>query len=256
MRQQTPGQCQAKLKPLETLQIIIQARMTSTRLPGKVMLPMADKPVLQWLLERLAPLKQHIIIATTNDGTEAPIVELCQNLGIHYFQGSTDDVLARYYLAAKHYNANLDTAIMRLTSDCPLLDVNLVQECVNVLRENDFDMVSLGPHSGYPRGLDTCIFNFDLLESTHKLATAAPDREHVTLGMSKVKKLNSKVLFAPQDLTKFRLTLDEPDDFKAISRVYQLMNYRTNFTYAELESLLLKHPEIAMINQHVEQKQI
>ncbi|REL26060.1 polysaccharide biosynthesis protein [Thalassotalea euphylliae] len=250
---QTPKSLDAS-NALQSLQIIIQARMTSTRLPEKVMMKMANKPMLEWLIERLAPLKQHIIVATTNDGSEAPIVALCQKLGVGYFQGSTDDVLGRYYFAAKAHGATKETAVIRITSDCPLVDVKLVQQSVNEFNTGQYDMVSLGPHSGYPRGLDACIFGFELLEKTHLIATSAADREHVTLGMGKVQTINNRVLYAEQDLTHFRLTLDEADDFKAIERVFQLMNYQTDFDYPALEKVLLAHPEIAEINRHVEQK--
>ena len=242
--------------PLQHLQIIIQARMTSTRLPEKVMMKMAGKPILQWLFERLAPLKQHLIVATTDDGTEFPIIELCQKLGISYYQGSVEDVLARYYFAAKAHGADNNTAVMRITSDCPLVDAQLVQQCINEFQCGHYDMVSLGPHSGYPRGLDACVFGFDLLEQTHLTATLPAEREHVTLGMGSIKELNNLVLYAEQDLTHFRLTLDETDDFKAIERVFQLMDYQTDFDYPALAKLLLNHPEVALINQHVEQKTV
>jgi len=241
---------------MRALQIIIQARMTSTRLPAKIMMPIAGKPVLQWMIERLGRYKKDIIIATTNDGSEAPIVELCQKLDVHFFKGSTEDVLSRYYYAAIDNGATEQTAVMRLTSDCPLIDPGLVNQCIEHFNSGRYDMVSLGPHSGYPRGLDTCIFNFDLLEKTHLTATTQPEREHVTLGMGKVKKLASHVLHAEHDLTRFRLTLDEADDFTAISRVFELMNYQTDFDYSTLQSTLLAHPEVAEINSHVEQKQV
>ena len=238
------------------LLIIIQARMTSTRLPGKILMPIGDKPVLQIMIERLGNLKAHIVIATTNDGTEKPIIELCQKLDVKYFRGDTDNVLERYYLAAKQFGAHQDTAIMRLTSDCPLIDYGLVKQCITTYQENNYDMVGLGPHSGFPRGLDTCIFSFNLLQVTHKKAILPSDREHVTCGMAKFNNINSFVISAYEDLTQFRLTLDEPDDYTAICAVYQLFNHRVDFDYRALNQALKAHPEIAEINQHVEQKKV
>ncbi len=238
------------------LLIIIQARMTSTRLPGKILMPIGDKPVLQVMIERLGDLKEHIIIATTNDGSEQSIIELCQKLDVKYFQGDIDNVLERYYLAAKQFGAQQDTAIMRLTSDCPLIDLGLVKQCISTYQENSYNMVGLGPHSGYPRGLDTCIFSFDLLEITHRKATAPADREHVTCGMAKFNDISSFVISAQEDMTQYRLTLDEPDDYTAICAVYQLFNNQLDFDYPQLRKALKAHPEIAEINQHVEQKTV
>lgn len=241
---------------MKDLLIIIQARMTSTRLPGKIMMPLGNKPVLQVMIERLADLKENIIIATTDDGSEQPIVALCQHLGVKYFQGSTDDVLGRYYLAAKHFGAIRSTAIMRLTSDCPVIDQTLVKQCISTYQNNNYDMVSLGPHSGFPRGLDSCIFHFPLLEKTHLSATTAPDREHVTLGMAKFSDLSSYVISAQTDLTQYRLTLDEQADYDMLDALYKLFNYQTSFSFEQLINVLKKHPQVAQINAHVEQKQV
>nr|WP_029215855.1 glycosyltransferase family protein [Pseudoalteromonas flavipulchra] len=241
---------------MDKVQIIIQARMTSTRLPGKVMLPLCGKSVLQVMLERLEKWHDNIIIATTDDGSEAPVIDLCKSLDIAYFQGSTEDVLGRYYLAATKFGANEDTAIVRLTSDCPLIDCDLVTEAISTYLNHDFDAVSLGPHSGFPRGLDTAVFSYKLLQTTHEKATSTPDREHVTLGMSKFNSYSSYVISAMEDLSHYRLTLDEPDDYTAIQAIYQQFNNNLNFSYSELLETLKNHPHLADINKHVEQKTV
>ena len=239
---------------MDKVQIIIQARMTSTRLPAKVMLPLCGKTVLQVMLERLDKWRDNIIIATTNDGSEAPIVALCQSLKIAYYQGSTEDVLGRYYHAARQFGANKDTAIVRLTSDCPLIDCDLVSEAIDTYLNNDFDAVSLGPHSGFPRGLDTAVFSYKLLQTTHEKATSAADREHVTLGMSKFNSYASYVISAKEDLSFYRLTLDEPDDYTAIKAIFEKVQNQIEFSFAELLLILKKFPHLADINKHVEQK--
>ncbi|WP_010606342.1 cytidylyltransferase domain-containing protein [Pseudoalteromonas maricaloris] len=244
------------MAPMDKVQIIIQARMTSTRLPGKVMLPLCGKSVLQVMLERLEKWHDNIIIATTDDGSEAPVIDLCKSLDIAYFQGSTEDVLGRYYLAATKFGANEDTAIVRLTSDCPLIDCDLVTEAISTYLNHDFDAVSLGPHSGFPRGLDTAVFSYKLLQTTHEKATSTPDREHVTLGMSKFNSYSSYVISAMEDLSHYRLTLDEPDDYTAIQAIYQQFNNNLNFSYSELLETLKNHPHLADINKHVEQKTV
>ncbi|PHI36937.1 polysaccharide biosynthesis protein [Pseudoalteromonas sp. GCY] len=244
------------MAPMDKVQIIIQARMTSTRLPGKVMLPLCGKSVLQVMLERLEKWHDNIIIATTDDGSEAPIVDLCKSLDIAYFQGSTEDVLGRYYLAATKFGAKEDTAIVRLTSDCPLIDCDLVSEAIGTYLNHDFDAVSLGPHSGFPRGLDTAVFSYKLLQTTHEKATSTPDREHVTLGMSKFSSYSNYVISAMEDLSHYRLTLDEQDDYTAIKAIYEKMHGQIIFSFAELLLTLKKFPHLADINKHVEQKTV
>ncbi|WP_462173882.1 cytidylyltransferase domain-containing protein [Pseudoalteromonas xiamenensis] len=239
---------------MQYLQIIIQARMTSSRLPGKVMLPLMGKPVLEVMLERLQNFKDSIIIATTDDGTEQPIVELCHKLEVKYFNGSTENVLSRYYNAAVNYKANSRTKILRLTSDCPLIDETLVRKVVDNLDCSHIDMVSVGPHSGFPRGLDCCGFRFKTLETTHKLATNIADREHVTLGMPKYSNLTTLNLAAEEDLSHFRLTLDEPDDYLAIKAVYQALGNSTDFSLDELIRILKNNPNLYEINKNVQQK--
>lgn len=238
------------------IQIIIQARMTSTRLPGKVLLPLLDKTVLEVMIERLGDLKPYIIIATTNDGTEQPIVELCQRLNIRFYKGSTDDVLSRYFEAATHFGASHNTIILRLTSDCPLIDYELTKAVIKKLEQATTDMVSVGPHSGFPRGLDCCGFRYSILKNTHEMAKHPADREHVTLGMSKFQDMVCYNISAKEDLSHYRLTLDEPADYDAINAVYTKMGNHTNFSYQDLVNTLKKNPDLYDINKHVEQKSV
>ncbi|KKE81987.1 cytidylyltransferase domain-containing protein [Pseudoalteromonas luteoviolacea] len=239
---------------MNNIQIIIQARMTSTRLPGKVMMELCNLPVLQVMMERLPHLKKHVIIATTDDGSEKPITDLCDQLQIPYYRGSTEDVLARYYHAAKKFGATKDTTIVRLTSDCPLIDESLCQKVIDKHQEGQYDLVNLGPHSGYPRGLDCSAFTFKLLEDTHNKASTPSDREHVTLGICKFNSCSQYTFSAEHDYSHYRLTLDEPDDYKAIKQIYLKMEHKFNFSYELLIKTLKKHPELADINKHVEQK--
>lgn len=236
--------------------VIIQARMTSTRLPGKVLMPLCSTSVLEVMFERLHPLKEHIIVATTNDGSERPILELCDKLNIKSYQGDTEDVLSRYFEAAEAFGAKKNTTIVRLTSDCPLIDVQLCQKVIEKHQAGDFDMVNLGPHSGYPRGLDCCAFSFSLLANTHRLASHPADREHVTLGMAKFNNMSVFTYSAQQDLSHYRLTLDEPDDYTAIKAIYSAFSNDLSFNYAELIKKLKQNPELVDINKHVEQKSV
>lgn len=241
---------------MSKIMIIIQARMTSTRLPGKVLLPIGKKPALQIMIERLKEWRENIIIATTNDSSEAPIVACCNTLGIRYFRGDTDNVLARYYQAARTFGAEPEDGIMRLTSDCPLVDYDLCSDIIRTFQTQAYDMVSLGPHSGFPRGLDCCIFRYRVLEETYLQATDARDKEHVTLGMGKFSRLHRHTIHAPEDLSHYRLTMDEQDDYRAISEIYRLFGYQSDFNYKALISLLKNNPYILDINKHVAQKTV
>lgn len=234
--------------------IIIQARMTSTRLPGKVLLPIGEKPALQVLVERLSKFKNHIIIATTDDATAEPIVDLCKNLNINCFRGDTENVLQRYYLAAKSVGAKATDGIIRITSDNPLIDVDLVSKVIGIYQKNTCDMVSLGPHSGFPRGLDCCLFSFETLEKTYLGATQDCDKEHVSLGMAKFIDLTCYNVSAYEDLSHIRLTMDEEADYETINGIYEAMNHRTDFSYQELINLLTKQPQLLELNKHVKQK--
>lgn len=238
--------------------IIIQARMTSTRLPGKILLPLCNKPILQMMLERLDCFKNNIIIATTNDGTEQPIVDLCKQLGVRYFQGDTNNVLERYYLAATQFNARNGDVIVRLTSDCPLIDPGITQSTIDYYMNNNFDYVGAGVGTGFPRGMDTEVFSYDLLKEACHKATQDYEKEHVTPYFYKTcgDRLKTGQYKAQNDHSKYRLTLDEDSDYQAIQEVYNKLDCRTDFAYDELIEVLKNHPYIYDLNAHIEQKKL
>ncbi len=238
--------------------IIIQARMTSSRLPGKVMLPLCGKPVLQVMLERLERFKDNIIIATTDDGTEQPIVALCQQLQIKFFQGDTDNVLQRYYRAAQKYHASDDDVIVRLTSDCPLIDPLITSATIDYYLEHHLDYASAGMTSGFPRGMDTEVFSFALLSEAYHHAVHAYEREHVTPYMHTncADKLSFGQFKNSHEHSQYRLTLDEQADYQAITQLYNKLGCRTDFHYDEMIAILQDNPYIYQLNAFVEQKKI
>lgn len=233
--------------------IIIQARMTSTRLPGKVMLPLHKSTVLETLLLRLGRLQKQVIIATTDDGSEQPIVELCERLNIRYYRGSTDDVLGRYYQAAVKFGAEKGDAIVRLTSDCPLVTGDIIQRVLNVFSSAKYDSVSLGPHSGFPWGIDAHVFGFHMLERLHQQCSEPHEREHVTLGMRTFKGIRKTTIENTPIMDEWRLTLDEPDDYRLITELFQRANDADISTYHGLQSFLRLNPDLHAINSHVNQ---
>ena len=237
--------------------LIVQARMTSERLPGKVLLPIEGKPMLEYMVDRLPNWREQLIIATTNDGNEAPIVDLCQRIGVRWFRGEVYDVLDRYYQAAKHFGASADTAIVRLTSDCPLIDQSLVTKTIEEFVKGDSDLVTLGPHTGYPRGFDSTTFGFELLVSTSQLATSEPDREHVTHGMERLHPgLKVKRLVSDVDHSQYRITVDEQADLDAVRAIARELSGKWMFDYRDIEQLLTMRPDLRTINSHVKQKQL
>lgn len=232
--------------------IIIQARMTSSRLPGKVILPLAGTTVLETMLERLSPFKEEIIIATTDDDTQRPIVEIADRRHIRYFEGSRDDVLSRYYHAAQSQGARDEDIIVRLTSDCPLIDAQIVQKVIDFYIEHDYGFVSNCVRRTYPRGLDCEVFSFRSLKEAHENASTPHEKEHVT---PYIQANNSRgSVEDDEDFSAYRLTLDEADDLKAIQAVYAHFDDQVDFDYSSLKRVLKERPDIHAMNAHIQQK--
>lgn len=238
---------------MQNIFIIIQARMTSTRLPAKVMLPLCDKTVLEVMIDRLEPFKDKIIIATTNDGTQKEIVDICNKLNLKYYEGDTQNVLSRYYESAVKFGAQNDDIIVRCTSDCPIIDKNIIQNTIDTFVSSEADYTS---SCGFPRGMDTEVFRFSLLKEANENASSDYEKEHVTPYMYRTIKDRLKITAFKNknDDSKYRLTLDEKDDYKAIKEVYKLFDDQTDFSYQELMLKLHENPYIYSINSHVEQK--
>lgn len=230
--------------------------MTSSRLPGKVMLPLCGKTVLEVMLDRLSIYKDQIIIATTNDGSEKPIITLCERLGINVYRGDTNNVLSRYYEAAIQFGAKDDDIIVRLTSDCPLHDGKVVSKVIESFKKTKCDFMSNAINRKFPRGLDTAVFRFKLLEEAFNNATTDFEKEHVTAYFHA--HANGKIKIesyeAIEDNSKYRLTLDEEDDYTVIKEVYNRFNCKIDFTYDELIIMLKQNPYIHEMNMHIEQK--
>ena len=239
--------------------IIIQARMTSTRLPNKVMLPLCGKSVLEVMIDRLGVFKNDIIIATTDDGSEKPIVDLCERLGLKYHRGDTDDVLGRYYEAGVKYGAQDDDTIVRLTSDCPFIDPQIVAECIEKFQKQGCDYLSnTGKKRTYPRGLDVEVLSFKSLQEAFFRGKKPYEREHVTPFIHTSNRSEFKIghYQAKEDKSFYRLTLDDSKDYEAIVQLYELLNCCTDFSYEKLLETLHNNPYIYEINKEVEQKKM
>ncbi|MCC5464039.1 glycosyltransferase family protein [Pelosinus baikalensis] len=237
--------------------IIVQARMTSTRLPGKVLKAVLGKPLLEYQIERLRRIESadEIVIATTTNDTDQPIVDLCNRLNLPYFRGSEEDVLARYYGAAIEHRAD---AIVRITSDCPVIDPGVINSIIGfyIENKNQYDYVSNSLKRTYPRGMDTEVFSFHCLQESFKEAQAGPDREHVTPFIynnpSRFRLANVSHI---EDQSKYRWTVDTPEDYELIRRIIEnLYPLNHKFTLEDILQLFQKNPGWFLINSHVEQK--
>ena len=242
----------------ERVVAIIQARMSSTRLPGKVLLDLGGQPVLERMIERVKQAKtvSETVVATTTDSSDDPIVTLCEQLGIPVFRGSLPDVLDRYYQCARQFGADI---IVRLTGDCPLIDPVLIDQVIDELLKQgaDFSCNRLPPPytRSYPIGLDVEACTFAALETAWLAAKDKHDREHVmpylyeVPGRFKVTQLQNEV-----DYGAMRWTLDTPEDLALLKEVIRRLGGRNDFTWEEVLELFLKDPEMAKINQSVKHK--
>lgn len=239
--------------------IISQARMTSTRLPGKVLKEVLGKSLLEYHIERLlqVELADKLVIATTTNDTDQPIVELCEKLGVAYYRGSEEDVLSRYYEAAAQFGADV---VIRVTSDCPLIDPGVVDKVIGMYIDNrdTYDYVSNALKRTYPRGLDTEVFSMATLEKAYKEAREQPEREHVTPYVYRHPELFRLAnCGGSADYSQHRWTVDTPEDFELIRLILEeLYPVNERFTWLDVLELLSKHSEWVEINAGVEQKEV
>lgn len=238
---------------------IIQARMGSTRLPGKVLREVNGRSLLEYQIERIQQAKKidQIIIATTIKDNDQPIVELCQKKKIDYYRGSEEDVLSRYYESALYNKVDV---IVRLTSDCPIIDPVVVDQIVEefLRTQPNVDYVSNTIERTYPRGLDTEVFSFEALEKAFKEATLQRDREHVTSYVYTHPQFFSlRGMKSNQDYSSHRWTVDTEEDFELIRLIIsELYHPDKMFLIEDVIHLLQIHPEWKDINAHIEQKKL
>ena len=238
---------------------IIQARMGSTRLPGKVMKEILGKPVILWDLERvsLSKLINEIVVAIPYGKENDVIVDTIKKYSdkIIIARGSEDDVLDRYYQAAVQTNADV---VVRITSDCPLIDSVVIDNIIEQFLDNDCDYCSNSLIRTYPRGLDTEVFSFKALETAWNEATKDYEREHVTPYI--IENPDKFILLNVAndiDLSHLRWTLDTKDDFEFIGAVYKRIYPKKQlFLMDDILELLDREPELIDINKHIEQKEV
>ncbi|MBA3722722.1 MAG: glycosyltransferase family protein [Parachlamydiaceae bacterium] len=239
------------------IEIYVQARMGSTRLPGKVMMPVLNKPLLGHLIERLWRVKEAdaFAILTTNKPEDDEIVSFCKKEGIPCYRGSENDVLDRYHSLAVSRRPD---AIVRITGDCPLIDPDIVDLVIRTYRDDKgkYDYVSNTLELTFPRGLDTEIFSYKALERAFRESKDPYEREHVTAffyrhpELFKLKNVPSMEL-----LSNFRWTVDTQEDYELVRLIIEhLSPIKPDFRLLDILQLFKQHPEWNLINAHIKQK--
>ncbi|MGI5882667.1 MAG: cytidylyltransferase domain-containing protein [Dethiobacteria bacterium] len=239
---------------------IIQARTGSSRLPGKVLKILAGKTVLEHVIERIRQSKVigDIIIATTEHEKDNSIDAIATKVGVSCFRGSEDDVLSRYYYAAKEHAVK---TVIRITSDCPLIDPKLCDEVISFYLQHHGQYVlvtNAGPGTKertYPRGLDLEVFSYNVLEEAFHGATRNYQREHVTPWIYERYKDNIHYYKNDVDYSNYRWTLDTVEDYSLIREIYgNLYRGEHNFYFADILRLFQENPGLSLVNGHVIQK--
>lgn len=236
--------------------IVTQARMTSTRLPGKVLIEVGGRPLLDLHLDRLLASGHEVVVATTTNATDDPIVDLAAARGLPVFRGSEHDVLSRFAGAVRELG--LDT-VVRVTSDCPLIDGALVAQGIAAYAEaGDPDLyVSNALERTMPRGMDFEVFGGAALLEADARAAAGPHREHVTpyLYENATGRTTLRNIAWPEDKSAYRVTLDTEDDLRLIRALIE-EHGAAGLDCAGIIGVLDAHPELVAINAHVEQKKL
>jgi spore coat polysaccharide biosynthesis protein SpsF len=228
---------------------IIQARMRSTRLPNKVLLPLGGKTILENVVERArqAKLIDQIVLATSTEPADDIIANLCAQKGIDCFRGSENDVLDRFYQAALFHKAE---NICRLTADCPLIDPAIIDKAAQEFLSGNYDYVSTShPVATYPDGFDTWIFSFAALARSWQEAKLPSEREHVTSYIwNHPEKFKISSVKNEVDLSAYRLTIDEPADYELLKLVVAGVK---NLTLANIMKFLETHAQVCQINADI-----
>jgi spore coat polysaccharide biosynthesis protein SpsF len=235
---------------------IIQARMGSSRLPGKVLMDLGGETVLSRVVRRLQRSQEidQVVVATSTASPDEDIVGECERLQVSSFRGSEGDVLDRYYQAAHLYDAKV---VVRVTSDCPLIDPELVDQTIRVFRDQCADYTNnLFPRT-YPRGLDAEVFSVAALDRAWREASQPHQREHVTPYLSEHPEIfRLASLSSSVDYSRYRWTLDTSEDLKLLRFIYSRFENREDFGWQDVIALMEREPELAEINSQILQKSV
>jgi len=230
----------------------IEARMTSSRLPGKVLMEaINNKSMLEFMIERVrkAALIDDVVVATTINASDDPIVALCHRLSVPCYRGSEEDVLLRVLEAHRSVGSSI---IVELTGDCPLIDPAIIDQVVQVYLDNDYDFVSNGHVRSFPDGLDVGIFSVELLEEVEKKTSDPYDRENVSSYIYRSEQYSLEGVIADKELfwPELRITLDDTGDYELITKIihyfYGLNNL--DFSAYDIVDYLRSYPKLLRLN--------
>ena len=236
------------LKKKNKVSAIIQARFDSQRLPGKVLLKIRNKTILEHVFVRLKKSKRidEIIVATSNHKNDSKIVNLCKNKKIKYFCGSKNNLVERYLGAAIKYNCK---NIVRITADCPLIDPYVIDEIIDIYNKSSYELVSL--FGEFPDGLDVSVLSIKALKKIKLYAKKNYEKEHI---LQSVYNNPNKFQFLDYEkfskLDKLRLTLDEPKDYDLILKIFDYMK-KDFFTIQDILKLFFKNKNLLKINNKI-----
>ena len=230
--------------------------MGSTRLPGKVLLDLNGHSMLARVVRRTqrAKLLDEVTVACSTEPADEAIVSECRKLGVRVHRGSGSDVLSRYHGAASEFGAD---AVVRITSDCPLIEPEIVDRVVAEFQRSGADYASNTIDRSYPRGLDTEVFKKSALDRACKEAKEDYEHVHVTPFLYHHPELFKVVqVKQAEDLNELRWTVDTPEDFEFVSQIYRHFNGNDDFSWLDVLAYLEKNPKVSEINSHIRQKQL
>lgn len=229
---------------------IVQARIGSTRFPNKVMRHITGVPMIGLLLQRLSRAKRldQIVVAAPQDSRNEPLVRYVREVGYTVYQGSENDVLDRYYQAAKAVEADI---VVRVTGDCPLIDPKLVDSIIDIFERKKLDYASNTIVPTYPDGLDTEVLSFKALEKAWAQAKQPPEREHVTPFLKETTGFLRENITYKTDVSGERWTVDEPEDFELVKKIFEHFYPRRDFDWLEVLALRDEHPDWFAANKHL-----
>ncbi|MBN1280620.1 MAG: glycosyltransferase family protein [Candidatus Thermoplasmatota archaeon] len=235
---------------------IIQARVDSTRLPNKALIPLEGQPLLLHVLQRVqhAKLLNGVVLATTTRPVDTPLVHLANDHHIPVFRGDCNDVLDRYYRAATEHHADV---IVRITGDCPLIDPQIIDTVIRVFLQKSIDYVTNTLEPTYPDGLDVEVFSYTALTKAWKEARRTSEREHVTAYIrNHPEEFTLHDVKHTVDLSHLRWTVDQHEDLMFIKEIYKRLYDKQKIFYMnDILTLLQQHPEIQQINTGIQRNE-
>ena len=231
---------------------IIQARLTSTRFPQKILEKINNLTLIEFLVKRVKASKKvdQVIVAIPNNKENRILKKYLKN--VDFFLGSEEDVLDRYYKSAKKFNAN---TVVRICGDCPFVDSKIIDKLLSILENKNYDYVSNTINPTFPDGLDVEVFNFKILKEVWEKSNLKNDREHVTpyiLRNNRFKKYNYEF---KKDLSSLRLTIDERIDLKQLIAVYSHLKKIKNFGINDILKLYMKNKKLFSVNSFVKRNE-